>query len=78
MKAFIPYRKEEIDLRLLLRKMQDYGDISCTFEQFNELYCLWHKERFRDTPIRTHTALFRDDWFIDFLNFLANSEVQNG
>lgn len=76
MKAFIPYRKEEKNLRKLLRKMQDYGEITCSFEQFNELYCEWHKQAFKGLPVSTNTAIFRDDWFIDFLNFLANTEVE--
>jgi hypothetical protein len=75
MKAFIQYGKDEINLRKLLRKMQDYGTVTCTFEQFNELYCRWHKDRFKGLPVNTNTAVFREDWFIDFIGFLANSEV---
>ncbi len=77
MKAFILYSKNETNLRKLLRKMQDYGKITCSFEKFNELYCEWHEKTFKGCKVSTNTALFRDDWFFDFLNFLVQCEVKH-
>lgn len=75
MKAFSIYSKPEIDLRLLLTKLQNYGTINCDFETFTKLYRAWHQKTFPDTPISTSSVGFRDDWFRDFVNYLANQEV---
>lgn len=75
MKAFTPYSKEERNLRQLLRKMEDYGVLTCDFQTFNKIYCEWHEQDFPGRPISTFSALFREDWLLNFLNFLANYEV---
>ena len=75
MKAFTIYRKEEIHLRLLLRKMQDYGTINCDFETFSKLYAEWHMKAFPGCPVNTQSAIFREDWFKDFINYLANKDI---
>lgn len=75
MKAFEPYSKEERNLRILCRRLQDYGKVQCTFKQFNEIYCEWHLKAFKGCPVSTTTATFRNDWFLDFVNFLANYEI---
>ena len=83
MKAFTIYRKEEITLRQVLRKMQDYGTLNCTFEQFNQAFIDWHEKVFprenwqSNIPYKADpktSLLWRDDWFIDFVNYLANYE----
>lgn len=75
MKAFIPYPKEAVHLRLLLRKLQDHGTINCDFETFTKLYEKWHLKTFPGCPINTQSAIFREDWFYDFLNFLISSDI---
>lgn len=75
MKAFITYNPEQIPLRQLCRKLQDFGTINCTFEQFVEIYRKWHLTTFKGQPVSYKTATFREDWFKDFLYFLINYEV---
>lgn len=75
MKAFTCYPKEQIYLRMLLRKMQDYGKINCDFETFTKLYEKWYIKMFPGCPVSAHTAIFRDDWLVSFINFLANCDI---
>lgn len=75
MKALTIYSKGEIHLRQLLRKIQDYGTINCDFETFVKLYEEWHLKAFPGCPIDITTVIFRDDWFSDFVNFLANKDI---
>lgn len=75
MRAFTPYKPNEIKLRQLCRKLQDYGTVNCTFEQFLVIYTQWHLTTFKGQPVDYNTALFREDWFRDFLYFLMNYEM---
>ena len=75
MKAFTLYPKEEIDLRKLLGKMQDYGKFNCSFEVFCQIYNEWHLKTFPGAPISTFSANWRDDFFTDFINYIINREV---
>lgn len=75
MKALTIYSKGEIHLRQLLRKLQDYGKLNCDFETFSKLYGEWHKKAFPGCPVNTMSALFREEWFIEFVNFLANKDI---
>ena len=76
MKAFILYSRNEIELRKALDKLKNYGKINCTFEQFNQIFVEWHEKTFPNCPVNIRTAFFRDDWFIDFVNFIANYEIK--
>lgn len=75
MKALRTYSKEETHLRQLLRKLNDYGELNCDFPTFSKLYEEWHQKTFPGCEINTMTAIFRDDWFLDFVNFLANKDI---
>lgn len=75
MRAFIPYDANEIKLRKLCRKLQDYGTVNCTFEQFVEIYKNWHLTTFKGQPVNYSTATFREDWFRDFLYYLIEYEI---
>ena len=75
MKAFTVYNAEEVPLRQLCRKLQDYGAMNCTFEQFEHIYRIWHLTAFKGQPVSYKTATFREDWFRDFLLFLINYEI---
>lgn len=75
MKALTIYPKQEIHLRQLLKKLQDYGELNCDFNTFSKLYNKWHTKAFPGCPINTQSAIFRDDWFLDFVNFLANADI---
>ena len=75
MKAFTPYNADLIPLRQLCRKLQDYGTVNCTFEQFVEIYKKWHLTTFKGQPVSYATATFREDWFRDFLYFLITYEI---
>lgn len=75
MKALTIYPNGEVHLRQLLRKLNDYGEINCDFPAFSKLYEEWHKKAFPGCPVNTRSAIFRDDWFLDFVNFLANKDI---
>lgn len=75
MKAFNLYTKDEVNLRLLLSKLEKVGQIHCNFSTFCEAYNEWHLKTFPGTSVNTSTANFRNDWFFDFVQFLANYEV---
>ncbi len=75
MKALTAYSKGEIHLRQLLRKLNDYGEINCDFPTFSRLYEEWHNKAFPGCPVNTMSAIFRDDCFLDFVNFLANKDI---
>lgn len=75
MKAFIPFEAKEIKLRQLCRKLQDYGRVNCTFEQFIEIYTKWHLSTFKGCPVNYSTATFREDWFRDFFFYLVNYDI---
>ena len=75
MRAFIPYEANEIKLRQLCRKLQDYGTVNCTFEEFVKIYEKWHLTTFKGQPVSYSTASFREDWFRDFFCFLINYEI---
>lgn len=75
MKALTIYTKGEINLRKLLRKLQDYGELNCDFETFSKLYEEWHKKTFPGCSVNSMTAIFREDWFTEFVNFLANKDI---
>lgn len=75
MKAFILYPKEQAQLYQLLLKLQPYGQVNCSFEQFSDIYSQWHNQTFPNQPVSPSTATFREDWFISFLQFLGNYEI---
>ena len=75
MKAFTLYSKGEIDLRQLLRSLQDFGELNCDFVTFTKLYEEWHNKTFPSCPVNTMTAIFKDAWFLEFVNFLANKDI---
>lgn len=75
MKAFTLYPKGEIDLRQLLRSLQDYGELNCDFVTFTKLYEEWHTKTFPGVPVNTGSATFRNDWLIEFVTFLANKDI---
>lgn len=75
MKAFKLYSRDEIQLRKLLRKMQDYGTVNCTFEQFIFIYTQCHLSTFKGQPLDFSTASFRDDWFRSFVEYIANFDI---
>lgn len=75
MKAFELYPQNEIELRKLCRRLQDYGTVNCSFEQFVSIYTKWHISTFKGQPVRYDTATFRSDWFRSFLEFLVNYEI---
>ena len=75
MKAFTLYQKSEIDLRKLLNKLQNYGKINCSFQEFCTVYNEWHLKTFPGLPISTTSANFRDDWFMDFVNYIINRDI---
>ena len=76
MKAFILYPKGEIELRKLLEKLKLYGQMNCTFQDFSLIYDEWHKKTFPGLPVSPNTANLRDDWFIDFVNYIINREIK--
>jgi len=76
MKAFSIYPKEEIDLRILLNKLQNYGKINCDFNSFSCIYNEWHQINFPGIKISTNSAIWRDDFFRSFVNFIANQEIK--
>ncbi len=75
MKAFCPYTKDEANLRVLLSNMEKVGKINCDFPTFCRAYNEWHHKAFPGTPVSSTTVNFRDDWFLDFVTFLGNYEV---
>lgn len=75
MKAFTVYPKDEINLRLLLAKLQNYGKCNCDFETFCQIYNEWHLNAFPGCPVSTTTANFRNDWFMDFVNYMAGVDL---
>ena len=87
MKAFVLYPKDERALRQVLRKLQDLGTLNCSFEPFNKCFVEWHEKAFPrenwqkynpNIPYRadpTTSLLYRNDWFDDFIEFLANYEI---
>lgn len=75
MKAFCPYTKDEANLRELLSNLEKVGKINCDFTTFCRAYNEWHLKAFPGTPVSSAAVNFRRDWFIDFVNFLANYEV---
>jgi len=74
-KAFTLYPKGEIALRKLLDKLKLYGQMNCDFQRFFLIYNEWHQETFPGLPTSPNTANHRDDWFVDFLNYLINRDV---
>jgi hypothetical protein len=75
MKAFTLYPKEERDLCKLLEKMKNYGKMNCDFAEFCQIYNEWHIKTFPGTKISTDSANWRDDWFIDFINYITNRDI---
>lgn len=75
MKAFTMYSKEEVDLRLLLEKVKNYGQCNCDFQTFVKIYIEWHKDIFPGSPVSTGSANFRCDWFGSFLMYLTNYDL---
>lgn len=75
MKAFCPYTKDKANLRELLSNLEKVGQINCDFPMFCRAYNEWHLKAFPGTPVSSTTVNFRRDWFFDFVNFLANYEV---
>jgi hypothetical protein len=75
MKAFTLYPQRERDFRKLLGKMNDYGEINCSFTEFCQIYNEWHTKTFPGSEISTNSANWRDDWFVDFINYITNREV---
>lgn len=76
MKAFTLYSPEEIHSRQLLRKLQDYGVPNFDdFETFLKLYAEWYTQTFPGCQINVRAALSRNDWFLEFVSFLANKDI---
>lgn len=75
MKAFKLFSNEEIELRKLLRKLQEYGEINCNFETFTKIYVDWFKITFPGRDFNPSIAINSDDWFLDFLKFLASKNI---
>ena len=75
MKAFTLYSKEEINLRILMSKLEKVGIMNCDFKTFSNLYNSWHLSVFKNCPVDTNTANFRDDWFGSFVMYLAKSDI---
>jgi len=75
MKAFTMYSKEEVDLRLLLEKVKNYGQCNCDFPTFIHIYVQWHNDVFPGQKVTTGSANFRSDWFGSFLMYLANYDL---
>lgn len=75
MKAFFPYTKDEANLRLLLSKLEKMGQMRCNFPTFCKAYNEWHCKTFPGISVNTSAVNFRDDWFLDFVRFLANYDV---
>ena len=75
MKAFTIYPKEEIEMRLLLNKLQNYGKFNGDFQTFCRLYKEWHKNNFPGCEVSVASVNFRNDWFIEFINYIANVEI---
>lgn len=75
MKAFTIYPKSEIDLRRLLSKLQHVGQMNCDFPTFARIYEEWHKTAFPGVAVSTAGINMRDDWFVDFVNYLAKRDI---
>ncbi len=75
MKAFTFYSKEEFDLRLLFKQLQDYGKVNCDFETFSKLYEEWLKKAYPTCPINAATIIQDDELFTLFVIFLANKDI---
>lgn len=76
MKAFTLYPPEVTYYRQLLTKLQDYGVPNFDdMETFINLYTEWHIKNFSGIPVKASTVLYREAWFIEFVNFLANKDI---
>lgn len=75
MKAFTLYSKDTQNLRMLLVKLQNHGKLHCDFEEFCRIYDEWHRLAFPGVAVDSSSANFRDDWFRDFVNFIANYDI---
>ncbi len=75
MKAFTIYSKEEIEMRLLLNKLKNYGNFNGDFKTFCRLYTEWHLKTFPNCKVSVSSVNFREDWFIEFVNYIANIEI---
>jgi hypothetical protein len=75
MKAFILYPKEEIELRKLLEKLKLYGQMNCSYPAFTQIYDEWHQKTFPGVQTKGNTVNFREDWFVDFVNYLINRDI---
>lgn len=76
MKAFTIFPPETIYFRKLLRKLEDYGVPNFDdIEVFIALYQEWHTKTFPGSQITLMSATFKDDWFNEFVDFLANKEI---
>ena len=75
MKAFTIYPKEKRDLGILLGKLKNYGECNCDFNTFVKIYDEWHLKNFPGCPIATNTTGFRNDWLVDFINYIANYDI---
>lgn len=78
-RALDPYPRDKQNLIRLLVKIKQLGVLNCNFEQFNDAYIKWNMVKFPNTKVDNgQAALFRDDWFADFVNFLCNYDIETG
>lgn len=76
-RAFVLYSKDEIQFRQLLDKLKNYGTPNCNMQQFIYIYKQWHMEAFPGCKLDSGAAaMFREDWFNSFLQFLCNYQIQ--
>lgn len=75
MKALTLYPKEEMYFRKVLNDLKDYGNINCDYSTFMRLYSVWHTKNFPGRPISANTIYIRNDWFLEFVDYMANSDI---
>lgn len=75
MKAFTRYTPEELDLRRLLKKLEEHGNVNCDFETFTRLYRKWYFKSFPGTDFSPNSVILKCDLFMDFVKFLENEDI---
>ena len=76
MKAFTVFPKQEQQLRQLCRKLQDIGEINCSFDDFCSIYIEWyHKTYPTSAKVSLVGVLTLDYVFWDFVNYIAQRDI---
>ena len=75
MKAFTIYPKEQRSLITLIENLKKYGECNCDINTFAKIYNEWHLKTFPGCPVNTNSASFRGDWLVDFVNYIANYDI---